>query len=724
METQYMEQRITDTLRENYMPYAMTVIISRAIPETDGFKPSHRKLLYTMYKMGLLKGSLTKSANVVGQTMKLNPHGDQAIYDTLVRLSRGHEALLYPFIESKGNFGKHYSRDMAYAASRYTECKLDPFCAELFADMDKDTVDFVDSYDGQMQEPTLFPTTFPNVLVNANMGIAVGMASNICSFNLAEVCRTTAALIENPDHDIMTTLLAPDFSTGGQIILSHEQMRNIYNTGRGSFRIRAKYTYDKKQNVIEITEIPYTTSVEIIVDKVAELYKLGKLKEISDIKDLTDKNGLKIQIELRRGTDPDQLMTKLYKLTPLEDSFGCNFNILIAGMPRVMGVREILEEWTAYRTECVKRRLYFDMNVKKERLHLLEGMKKILLDIDEVIRIIRQTEAETEVIPNLMIEFGIDKVQAEFIAEIKLRHLNREYILNKLQEVETLQKEIAEIEGLLESKVKFRRMMIKDLNRIADKYGRPRRSTILFEDEIEQYVENQEIEDYPVTLFFSKEGYFKKITPLSLRMGGEQKFKEGDSLARSVEASNKAELIVFTDKCQAYKAHVYDFNDSKASVLGDYLPGALKMDPDEKVLYTAVTYDYSEKLIIFYEGGRAIKTDLASFATKNNRKKLLKAYCDKLTPIAFFTTKTDAEYLVVTDAGRALVVSSALMPYKQLRSSQGTNVITLGKKQAVLAVEEYEKGRLNKEHLYRSKSLPAAPKLLGENDTSQQLKLE
>jgi len=556
------------------------------------------------------------------------------------------------------------------------------------------------------------------------MGIVVGMVSNICSFNLAEVCRTTAALIENPDHDIMTTLLAPDFSTGGQIILSHEQMRNIYNTGRGSFRIRAKYTYDKKQNVIEITEIPYTTSVEIIVDKVAELYKAGKLKEISDIKDLTDKNGLKIQIELRRGTDPDQLMTKLYKLTPLEDSFGCNFNILIAGMPRVMGVREILEEWTAYRTECVKRRLYFDMNVKKDRLHLLEAMKKILLDIDEVIRIIRQTEAENEVVPNLMIEFGIDKVQAEFIAEIKLRHLNREYILNKLQEVETLQKEIAEIEGLLESKAKFRRMMIKDLNRIADKYGRPRRSSILFEDEVVQYVENQEIEDYPVTLFFSKEGYFKKITPLSLRMGGEQKFKEGDSLARSVEASNKAELIVFTDKCQAYKAHVYDFNDSKASVLGDYLPGVLKMDPDERVLYTAVTYDYSEKLIIFYEGGRAIKTDLTSFATKNNRKKLLKAYCEKLTPIAFFTTKTDAEYMIVTDAGRALVVSSALMPYKQLRSSQGTNVITLGKKQAVLAVEEYEKGRLNKEHLYRSKSLPAAPKLLGENDTSQQLKLE
>ena len=719
---QHIDQRITDTLRENYMPYAMSVIISRAIPEIDGFKPSHRKLLYMMYKMGLLGGEMTKCANVVGATMKLNPHGDQAIYDTLVRLSKDHEALLYPYVDSKGNFGKHYSGEMAYAASRYTECRLMPICRELFSDIDKDTVDFVDNYDGKMKEPTLFPATFPSVLVNANMGIAVGMASNICSFNLGEVCRTAAALIENPEHDIASTMPAPDFSTGGEIILSHEQMRAIYETGRGSFKIRARYRVDPKSNTVYVYEIPYTTSVELIVGKITDLYKEGKLREVSDVKDLSDKHGLNIAIELRRGVDPEELMTKLFRFTPLEDSFGCNFNILVGGMPRVMGVREIFEEWTAFRSECVRRRLFFDREKKSDRLHLLEGMQKILLDIDRAIAIIRQTESDSEVVPNLMIEFGIDQTQAEFIAEIKLRHLNREYILDKLSEISTLKDELADLEETLADRKKFYRLMTDELRGIAEKYGEPRRSGILFEDEVERYVEEKTVEDYPVVLFFSREGYFKKITPQSLRsqFSGAQKVKEGDEIVRQLESSNGADLIAFTDKCQAYKAHVSDFADSKASSLGDYLPGVLGLDPDEKILYTAVTADYSEKLLIFYTDGHALKTDLSSFATKTNRKKLMNAYCPKLSPAAFFVEKEEREYLLITDADKGLLVHAALMPFKQSRSSQGSLVITL-KKQHLAAVEEYQPGRLLKEHQYRTKSLPAAPRLLGVNDTARSL---
>ena len=710
----YTDKRITDTLRENYMPYAMSVIISRAIPEIDGFKPSHRKLLYTMYDMGLLNGEKKKSASVVGRTMFLNPHGDAAIYETLVRLSRGHEALLYPFVDSKGNFGKHYSRDMAYAASRYTECKLDKFCAELFADIDKDTVDFVDNYDGTLKEPVLLPTTFPNVLVNANTGIAVGMASSICSFNLREICETTAAIINNPDHDVLTTLKAPDFSTGGTVVFSHDTMKSIYETGRGSFRVRSKYTYDKKKRTVDITEIPYTTTVEAIMDKLAELIKAGKLKEIKDAKDLTDKEGLKLQLELRSDADPEKVMAKLFKSTPLEDSFPCNFNILIAGMPRVMGVKEILNEWIAFRSECMKRGYYFDMTKKKDRLHLLKGLQKILLDIDKAIAIIRNTEEDKEVIPNLMIGFGIDKIQAEFIAEIKLRNLNKEYILNKVNEIKNLKKEIADIEDILSDRSRFMGIMADQLLKIADKYGRDRKSDIIFEDDIEEYVEQENIPDYPVTLFLSKEGYFKKITPLSLRMGGEHKFKEGDELSQSIEATNKAEIIVFTDKCAAYKTRAYEFEDTKASAMGDYLPTKLQMEPDEKVLFMAVTYDYTEKLVIFYKEGKGIKTDLTSFATKTNRKRLLKAYCEKLEPVAFFCFKEETDFMLTASNGKSIIVNSALIPFKALRSAQGNNVITLGKKGKLEKAEIYTPGTLNKEYSYRAKAIPASPKVITE----------
>ena len=715
----YTDKGITDTLRENYMPYAMSVIVSRAIPEIDGFKPSHRKLLYTMYEMGLLTGARTKSANVVGQTMRLNPHGDQAIYDTLVRLSRGYGALLYPFVDSKGNFGKHYSRDMAYAAARYTECKLDPFCQELFSDIDKDTIDFVDNYDGTMQEPTLLPVSFPNILVNANQGIAVGMASNICSFNLSEVCDTAIELIKNPSHRVSLTLKAPDFSTGGSIVFSHSDMERIYETGRGTFRIRAKYEYDKKRNSIDILEIPYTTSIENIMDKIAELIKAGRLKEVADARDLTDLNGLKISLELRRGVDPDTVMQKLYKLTPLEDTFGCNFNVLVGGMPRVMGVREILDEWLAFRTECIKRRLYFDMTRKKQRLHLLRGLEKILLDIDKAIAIIRGTEEEAEVVPNLMIGFGIDEPQAEFIADIRLRNLNRRYILNKVDETEQLAAEIREIEATLADKAKFSKIIIDQLAEISKKYGRPRRSDIIFEDEIEEYVEQQHVEDYPVTLFLTRDGYFKKITPQSLRMSGEHKLKEGDSLVLEREATNKAELIVFTNKCQAYKAHAYEFDDTKASAMGDYLPAKLGMEEGESVLYMAVTYDYSEKLAVFYAEGKGIKTDLSSFDTKTNRKKLKGAYSDKLTPVAIFSFADEADFLLKSSNGRALIVNSALMPFKSGRSGQGTIVMNLNKKCALQSAVPYEKGSLANEHHYRAKTLPAAGKYLKEEDAGQ-----
>lgn len=717
----FVSQKITDTLRENYMPYIISVMMSRAIPEIDGFKPSHRKLLYTMYKMGLLTGQKTKSANIVGQTMRLNPHGDSAIYDTLVRLSRGHEALLYPFIDSKGSFGKHYSRDMAYAAARYTECKLDSFCNELFCDIDKDTVDLIDNYDGTMKEPVLFPTTFPNVLVNANMGIAVGMASNICSFNLTEVCKTTIALMLDPNHDISQTLLAPDFSTGGQIILSHEEMRKIYETGRGSFKIRAKYVYDAKKQTIDVAEIPYTTTVEAIMDKIAELMKAGRLKEVSDAKDLTDKDGLKLTIELKKGTDATTLINKLYKLTPLEDAFPCNFNILVGGMPRVMGVREILDEWIAFRTECLRRSLCFDMAHKRERLHLLDGLAKILLDIDRAIAIIRGTAQDSMVIPNLMKGFDIDEIQATFVADIRLRNLNKEYLLNKVAEREQLNADIEDIEKTLESRGRMKKVISNELLVVSKKYGKPRRSEIVFEGDIEEYVEVDNIEDYPVSVFVTRDGYLKKITPLSLRMGGEQRLKEGDEIVACYETTNKAELIVFTDRACAYKGKVYDFADAKASVMGDYLPNALGFEPGESVIFAAITTDYSEQLVIFYENGRGNKTDLKSFATKTNRKKLLNAYCDKFKPIAMFLDVQDRDYLLTASNGKALIVNSQLIPYKASRSSQGVIAMSQGKKGGLISAERYEKGRLDKAHLYTAKSLPSSGKAIGENDTKFRL---
>jgi len=626
LRAEILEQGITETLEVNYMPYAMSVIVSRAIPEIDGFKPSHRKLLYTMYKMGLLTGARTKSANIVGQTMRLNPHGDSAIYETLVRLSKGHEALLVPFVDSKGNFGKIYSRDMAYAAARYTEAKLAPICSELFRDIEQDVVDFVDNYDGTMKEPTLLPTTFPNVLVSANIGIAVGTASQICGFNLAEVCQTTIDYINDPSHNIMSTLLAPDFPTGGEIIYDPNEIETIYRTGRGSFKIRARWRYIKKDNIIEVYEIPYTTTVEAIMDKVAELVKQGRIKEINDMRDETDLNGLKLAIDLKRGVDPEKLMQKLFKMTPLMDSFSCNFNILIAGVPRVMGIAEILDEWTAWRIDCVKRRVYFELNKKKEKLHLLKGLKKILLDIDKAISIIRNTEEEAEVVPNLMIGFGIDEAQAEFVADIKLRNINKEYILKRVEETETLEKEIADLEDLLQSRRRIKAVIIEELRNVMKKYGAPRRTGIVYANEVEQYSEEEQVEDYEVKIFLSREGYFKKITPLSLRMGGEQKFKENDGLLLSFEATNRDELLIFTDRQQCYKVKVSDFEDTKASALGTYLPSHLGMDPGENVIYMVNARDYKSSLLFFFENGKAARVPVSAYETKSSRRKLTGAY--------------------------------------------------------------------------------------------------
>ncbi|MEF2795994.1 MAG: DNA gyrase subunit A, partial [Hydrogeniiclostridium sp.] len=594
-----MEQPITDTLEKNYMPYAMSVILSRAIPEIDGFKPSHRKLLYTMYKMGLLGPTRTKSANIVGQTMKLNPHGDAAIYDTMVRLSRGYEALLHPFVDSKGNFGKFYSRDMAWAASRYTEARLDNICQELFRDIDKDTVNFVDNYDNTLKEPTLLPATFPSVLVNANTGIAVGMASSICPFNLSEVCQTTIGLLRDPEFDVLSTLQAPDFPGGGLIVYDRKQMEEIYATGRGSFRVRSRYTYDKSANCVDITQIPPTTTVEVIVEKVVDLIKQGKLREIADIRDETGLNGLKITIDLKRGVDPDKLMQKLFRMTTLEDSFSCNFNVLVAGVPRVMGVRELLDEWTAFRVECVRRRTYFDLSRKREKLHLLRGLQAILLDIDKAVRIVRETEEEAEVVPNLMIGFGIDETQAEYVAEIKLRHLNREYILKRTDEISQLEKDIAALQEIMDSKAKVKSIIISELKEVAKTYGQPRRSMLLYADELEEAAEEEEVPDYPVHLFFTREGYFKKITPQSLRMSGEQKLKEGDEIVQTLEATNASDLLFFTDRCQVYKAKASDFVDTKASVLGEFIPARLGMDEGENAVYMAVTKDYAGYLLFF-----------------------------------------------------------------------------------------------------------------------------
>ena len=720
-----LEQPITDTLTVNYMPYAMSVIVSRAIPEIDGFKPSHRKLLYTMYKMGLLKGGRTKSANIVGQTMRLNPHGDAAIYDTMVRLSRGNETLLTPFVDSKGNFGKIYSRDMAYAASRYTEARLEPICEEIFRDIDCETVDFTDNYDNTMLEPTLLPTAFPNVLVSANMGIAVGMASNICGFNLREVCKATAAWIQNPDCDLTEYMPAPDFSTGGEILYNAEEMEQVYRTGRGPVKLRARWRYVKEGNLIEIYEIPYTTTTEAIIDKVSELIKAGKIREISDMRDETDLSGLKLTIDLKRGVDPDKLMQKLMRSTPLTDSFGCNFNILIAGMPRVMGVREIIEEWTAWRTECVRRRIYFQKQKKAEKLHLLKGLKRILLDIDKAIRIIRETESDAEVVPNLMIGFGIDKVQAEFVAEIKLRNINKEYILKRTQEVDDLEKEIAELEDLLKSERKIRGVIVKELDSIAEKYGQDRRTGIVYDHEAQTPDEDELLPDYPVTVFVSREGYFKKITPQSLRMSGEQKFKEGDGLKLSLETSNAAEFLVFTDNYQVYKARCADFEDSKASLLGDYLPGKLGFDEGESVIDVCFPGDYEGSVVFAYENGKVAKVELSAYATKSNRRKLTGAYCDKSPLKAVFLLKEDTQLVLYSTEGRALVFSTAQLVPKTTRTTQGVAVMTLKRKATLYRATLLEGSAIVNASRYRTRSLPAAGALLKEEDAEEkQIELE
>lgn len=719
-----VEQHITDTLEVNYMPYAMSVIMSRAIPEIDGFKPSHRKLLYTMYKMGLLQGGTIKSANIVGRTMQLNPHGDAAIYETMIRLARGNESLLHPYVESKGNFGKSYSKNMQYAASRYTEAKLAPISAELFRDIDKDTVDFVPNYDNTMTEPTLLPVTFPSVLVNANMGIAVGMASNICSFNLKEICDTTVALIKDPDADITETLKAPDFIGGGQILYDEDKMNEIFRTGRGSFKIRAKYSYDKKNNCIDIYEIPATTTTEAIIDKIVELAKGGKAKEISDIRDETDKKGLKITIDLKRGTDADKLMKKLYKMTPLEDSFGCNFNVLIAGTPRVLGVRELLLEWIAFRTECVNRRVFFDLSKAKDRLHLLEGLQKILLDIDKAIRIIRSTDEESEVVPNLMIGFGIDKIQADYVAEIKLRHLNREYILKKTEDIEKLRAEIEDMEDILASRSRVKKIIVNELSDVVKNYDKPRRSEIIYTSDIDDESEpDEEIPNYPVTLFFTKEGYFKKITPQSLRMSGEQKLKENDEIIETVEATNNTELLFFTDKCRVYKAKAADFDDSKASVLGDYVASKLEMEPDENAVYMAVTTDYKGFMLFFFENGKLAKIDLSAYETKTNRKKLIKAYCEKFLVVNMFCVTEDKEYVMKSTSGRILLLNTGAIAVKTTKDSMGVSVMTLKKGHRVSSVKEYTDGEFVKPARYRTRTLPAAGATLSADDVGEQLTL-
>ncbi len=712
-----VEQDVGETMRKNFMPYAMSVILSRAIPEIDGFKPSHRKLLFTMYKMGLLGSGRTKSANIVGQTMKLNPHGDAAIYDTMVRLSRGYEALLHPFVDSKGNFGKAYSRDMAWAASRYTEARLDDICKELFRDIDKDTVDFVDNYDNTMKEPTLLPASFPSVLVNANTGIAVGMASNICPFNLSEVCLTAAALLRDPQADLFETLQAPDFPGGGQLVFDREQMGKIYETGRGSFRVRSRYSYDKSAGCVDITQIPPTTTVEVIVEKVVDLVKQGRLKEISDIRDETGLDGLKITIDLKRGVDPDKLMQKLFKLTTLEDSFACNFNVLIGGVPRVLGIRELLDEWTGFRIECVRRRTYFDLQKRKEKLHLLLGLQAILLDIDKAIRIVRETEEESEVVPNLMIGFGIDELQAEYVAEIRLRHLNREYILKRTAEVEDLKKEINELEGILGSKSRVKSIIIRELEEVANRYGQPRRTMLLYADEIEETQVKEEIPDYPVTLFFSREGYFKKITPQSLRMSGEQKLKEGDEIVLQAEATNSTDLLFFSDKAQVYKLKASDFEDSKASVLGDYIPAKAQMDEGEKAFSMAFTKDYDGFMLFLFENGKAAKVEMSAYQTKTNRKKLISAYSDKSPLTAALYLKEDTEVLLTASSGRMLLFHTGLILPKTTKNTQGVQAMNLKKGQRLISAAVYEEGTLPNPARYRKK-LPALGALPGPEETA------
>ena len=715
-----LEQPITETLEINYMPYAMSVIVSRAIPEIDGFKPSHRKLLYTMYTMKLLGGARTKSANIVGQTMKLNPHGDVAIYDTMVRLSRGYGALLHPLVDSKGNFGKVYSRDMAWAASRYTEARLDPICAELFRDIDQDTVDFTPNYDGSLMEPTLLPTTFPNLLVSSNMGIAVGMASNICGFNLGEVCDTTVAYLKNPGHDLMSTLKAPDFPTGGELLYDADELSAIYRTGRGSFKVRAKWRYVKDENLIEIYEIPYSTTAEAIMDKVAELVKTGKLREIADMRDETDLNGLKLTIDLKRGTDPDKLMQKLYRMTPLRDSFSCNFNILIAGMPRVMGVREILEEWTAWRMEGVRRRTYFVLKKREEKLHLLQGLQKILLDIDRAIRIIRETEEDAEVVPNLMIGFGIDQVQAEYVADIRLRNINKEYILRRTEETSSLEDEIADLRDLVNDPGRIKQVIIGELEAVKKKYAQPRRTGIVYEHESETAEPVADVPDYPVHIFLSREGYFKKITPASLRMSSEQKYKEGDGPFLQWEGSNRDELLVFTDRQQCYKAWLSDFDDAKASVLGDYLPTKLGFDEGESPLWAVVTGDFAGHILFFFENGKAARVELSAYQTQTKRKKLTGAYSDKSPLVTALLLKEDLEMAVTSTEGRCLIFHTASLAPKSTRATQGVNVMTLKPKYQVADARPLADTPIVNAARYRARSLPVAGALLKEEDRGEE----
>ncbi|WP_101549411.1 DNA gyrase subunit A [Anaerotruncus massiliensis (ex Togo et al. 2019)] len=718
-----IEQPIVTTLESNYMPYAMSVIVSRAIPEIDGFKPSHRKLLYTMYKMGLLTGARTKSANVVGQTMKLNPHGDAAIYETMVRMSRGCEALLHPYVDSKGNFGKAYSRDMAYAASRYTEVKLDAIAAELFRDIDEDTVDMVDNYDNTQKEPTLFPVTFPSILVNSNIGIAVGMASSICPFNLAEVCDTTIALLKNPGHDILETLRAPDFPGGGYIVYNEDDLRKIYATGRGGVRVRSRWSYDKANNCIDVTEIPPTATVEAIMDKIVDLVKGGKIREIADMRDETDLSGLKLTLDLKRGADPDALMRKLFRITPLEDTFSCNFNVLIAGMPRVCGVKELIEEWAAFREGCVKRRVYHQLGKKKEKLHLLMGLKKILLDIDKAIRIVRETAEEREVVPNLMIGFGIDEVQAEYVAEIKLRQLNREHILKRVEETDQLKKEIAGMEEILADRKKVRAIIIDELRAVSKKYAKPRKSLLYYPSGEDEEEPESLVPDYPVHLFFTREGYFKKITPQSLRMSGEQKLKEGDAVAREVEATNNTDLLFFTDRQQVYKAKASDFDDGKASVLGDYIPAKLGMDEGESAVYMAVTADYAGYMLFFFENGKAAKVDLSGYATKTNRKKLLGAYSDASPLAACFQIEGGEDFLMTSSSGRMLLANAGAVSSKTTRTTQGVAVMTQKKNHRVASVKPFSEGMLANPHRFRTKTLPAAGMMPREEDYGEQLTL-
>lgn len=719
-----VDQKIVDTIENNFMPYAMSVIMSRAIPEIDGFKPSHRKILYMMYKMGLLTGARAKSAKIVGQVMQLNPHGDAAIYDTMVRLSKGYEALLHPYVDSKGNFGKAFSRDMMWAASRYTEAKLEKICAELFADIDKDTVDMVDNFDNSMKEPALLPVTFPSVLVNANTGIAVGMASSICSFNLEEVCKTTIELLRDPKFDVSETLKAPDFAGGGLLVYDKAAMDEIYNTGRGSFKVRARYSFDKSNSCIEITEIPPTTTSEAIIDKVIEKVKAGSLREISDIRDETDLSGLKITIDVKRGTDPDKLMKKLYASTPLQDSFSCNFNVLINGMPRVLGVRELLGEWIEFRSGCVRRRTAFDLKRATDRLHLLRGLEKILLDIDKAISIIRNTEEESEVVPNLMIGFRIDKIQAEYVAEIKLRHLNKEYILKRLQDIDRLEEAIKDLNDILENPKRIKQIIIYELKEVVKKYAKPRKTEIIYSVELEEETVEPDIPEYTVTVFFTKGGYFKKITPLSLRMSSTQKLKDGDEIAQTVKTANSAELLFFTNKCQVYKSRACDFDDTKASVLGDYVAAKLEMEEGELPVYMAVTSDYSGYMMFFFENGKAAKVSLDAYRTVTKRKKLIKAFSDKSPVAAVMQLAADEEIVVISSAGRHLLLNTAVILPKTTKDTIGVGVMTLKKGQRLMSARKYREGEFAKAYRYRAKNLPAAGALLSSEDEAEQMTFE